>query len=193
MKRRTLVFIYGPPAVGKMTVGMELAKQTGLKLFHNHQTIDLLTPFFKFGTPAYLRCINIFRFTIFREVARSPLPGLIFTLVRVYGKGPGNDDAWVNRASQTFLRQGGRVIHVELFATQKERLKRNRTPLRLREKPSKRNLRRSDKNLLALDQQFPGRMNTEPGVMILKNYLRIDNTHMTARSAARLIKRRFGL
>jgi shikimate kinase len=38
----TLVFIVGPPAVGKMTVGYELAAQTGLKLFHNHQTIELV-------------------------------------------------------------------------------------------------------------------------------------------------------
>jgi hypothetical protein len=29
-----LVFIVGPPAVGKMTVGHELSRRTGLKLFH---------------------------------------------------------------------------------------------------------------------------------------------------------------
>jgi hypothetical protein len=38
----TLVCIVGPGAVGKMTVGAELAARTGLKLFHNHHTIDLL-------------------------------------------------------------------------------------------------------------------------------------------------------
>ena len=31
-----LVIIFGPHAVGKMTVGQELAKITDLKLFHNH-------------------------------------------------------------------------------------------------------------------------------------------------------------
>jgi adenylate kinase family enzyme len=30
-----LVVIFGPPAVGKMTVGHELTKLTGYKLFHN--------------------------------------------------------------------------------------------------------------------------------------------------------------
>ena len=35
------VIIFGPQAVGKMTVGEELAKKTRLKLFHNHMTIDL--------------------------------------------------------------------------------------------------------------------------------------------------------
>ena len=38
--------IIGPQAVGKMTVGQELAKITGLKLFHNHMTIDLVSNFF---------------------------------------------------------------------------------------------------------------------------------------------------
>lgn len=38
------VKMFGPQAVGKMTVGQELAKITDLKLFHNHMTIDLLAP-----------------------------------------------------------------------------------------------------------------------------------------------------
>ena len=40
-----LVLLTGPQAVGKMTVGQELAKITGLKLFHNHMTIDLALKF----------------------------------------------------------------------------------------------------------------------------------------------------
>ena len=40
------LFIIGPPAVGKMTVGTVIAQRTGLRLFHNHQTIDLVLPFF---------------------------------------------------------------------------------------------------------------------------------------------------
>lgn len=40
-----LVILFGPQAVGKMTVGQELAKQTGFKLFHNHMTIDLVSNF----------------------------------------------------------------------------------------------------------------------------------------------------
>ncbi len=33
-----LVFMIGDAAVGKMTVGQELMKRTGLRLFHNHKT-----------------------------------------------------------------------------------------------------------------------------------------------------------
>jgi len=42
------VLIFGPQAVGKMTVGQELANITELKLFHNHMTIELLEPLFSF-------------------------------------------------------------------------------------------------------------------------------------------------
>ncbi|KLD76115.1 AAA family ATPase [Xanthomonas hyacinthi] len=40
---RKLVMLYGPPAVGKLTVGKELAKQLSASLFHNHLTYDLAT------------------------------------------------------------------------------------------------------------------------------------------------------
>ena len=45
-----LVLIFGPQAAGKMTVGQELVKMTDLKLFHNHMTIDLVSPFFDYST-----------------------------------------------------------------------------------------------------------------------------------------------
>jgi len=40
-----LVMIIGPQAVGKMTVGHELEKITDLKLFHNHMSIEMVSPF----------------------------------------------------------------------------------------------------------------------------------------------------
>ena len=77
----TLVVIFGPPAVGKMTVGLELQRLTGLRLFHNHMTIDPVLPFFPFGSAAFSRLVREFRRRIFEEVAASDLPGLIFTYV----------------------------------------------------------------------------------------------------------------
>jgi shikimate kinase len=66
-----LVILFGPPAVGKMTVGQELAKATGLKLFHNHVTIELVLNFFEFGTKEFFRLNSLFRKEIFNAVAAS--------------------------------------------------------------------------------------------------------------------------
>ena len=74
------VIILGPHAVGKMTVGQELAELTGLKLFHNHMTIELVRNYFSVhGSDEGRRLNSLFRQEIFEAVAKSNLEGLIFT------------------------------------------------------------------------------------------------------------------
>ena len=73
------IIIFGPQAVGKMTVGHELEKITNLKLFHNHMTIELVSNYFSYSTPTGRRLVKLFREEIFKEVASSDLEGLIFT------------------------------------------------------------------------------------------------------------------
>jgi tRNA uridine 5-carbamoylmethylation protein Kti12 len=53
-----LIFIYGPPAVGKLTVASELAKLTGFKLFDNHVSIDFVKSVFDYGTRRYWKLIE---------------------------------------------------------------------------------------------------------------------------------------
>lgn len=74
-----LMLIFGPQAVGKMTVGEEVAARTGMKLFHNHMTIELVSHFFSYGTETGKRLVHAFREQIFDAVAQSDLEGLIFT------------------------------------------------------------------------------------------------------------------
>ena len=136
-----LVVVVGPPAVGKMTVGMEIARRTGLRLFHNHHTIDLVLPYFPFGSPPFSRLVGEFRRRIFEEVAASDLPGIVFTYVWAFDD-PTEEEA-VERWAEIFRSRGGRVVFVELEATGEERLRRNETELRLREKPFKRDVARS--------------------------------------------------
>ncbi len=75
------IVIFGPPAVGKMTVSYELAQLTGFRLFHNHMTIDLVLNFFDFDQPQFHTLVSEFRRRVFEEVASSDLEGLIFTFV----------------------------------------------------------------------------------------------------------------
>src|SRR6188508_1133674 len=60
-QRMTLVIIFGPPAVGKMTVGLALERLTGFRLFHNHMTVDPVIRLFPFESPAYRRLVQEFR------------------------------------------------------------------------------------------------------------------------------------
>lgn len=184
----TLVFIVGPPAVGKMTVGAALGARTGLKLFHNHRTIDLVLPFFAFGSPPFNRLVSEFRRRILEEVASSDLAGLIFTYVWAFDQP--SDDAEVEAYSAIFKGRGGAVFYVELQASQEVRLRRNETELRLAEKPFKRDLVESRRQLIALDQyqlDSRGRFDGRP------DYLRIDNTELSPDAVAETIVRTFDL
>ena len=78
---QTLIFIIGPQAVGKMTVGQQLSRATGYKFMSNHQTIELLLPIFDYGTPSFQRLLFDFRVSLFEEVAASELSGFIFSCV----------------------------------------------------------------------------------------------------------------
>jgi hypothetical protein len=185
----TLVFIVGPPAVGKMTVGYELAARTGLKLLHNHQTIELVLPFFPFGTPPFRRLVHEFRRRICEEVAASGPPGLIFTYVWAFDQV--SESATLEELAAIFTGHGGRVVYVELEATQAERLRRNETEFRLAQKPSKRDVAASRRRLLENDAAYQlnsaGRFDGRP------DYLRLENTSLPAAEAAERIIARFSL
>ena len=187
--RPTLVFIIGPPAVGKMTVGHELALRTGLKLLHNHQTIDLILPFFPFGTPPFGRLVGEFRRRIFEEVASSELPGIIFTYVWAFNLA--SDDATVEEYSAIFRARGGRVLYVELETSQDERLRRNETEFRLAAKPFKRDLEASRRQLLELDEKY--QLNSRGRLAGRDDYLHVDNTRLSASEVAERIIEKFGV
>src|SRR5579871_3717313 len=73
------VLIYGPPAVGKLTVARALQARTGWRLFHNHLTVDLALSVYDFGTPGFVALREAVWWAVFRQAAADALPGLIFT------------------------------------------------------------------------------------------------------------------
>ena len=74
-----LIFIYGLPATGKLTVAKELQGLCGYRLFHNHLTVDLLLSTFEFGSEAFIRLREEIWLRVFEEAARSGVAGIIFT------------------------------------------------------------------------------------------------------------------
>jgi len=164
-------------------VGYELAKRTGLKLFHNHMSIDLALNFFGFGEPPFNRLVSEFRKRIFEEVAASNMPGLIFTFV--WSLQLESDRKYIDDASAIFRANGGEVYFVELEATLEERLRRNETEFRLAEKPSKRKLESSRQPVLDVEKEH--KMNSWGDFFYHHNYLKIDNTSLRAAEAAQKI------
>ncbi|WML48379.1 AAA family ATPase [Neobacillus sp. PS3-34] len=183
------ILIFGPQAVGKMTVGQQLEKITDLKLFHNHMTIELVNPFFEYGTKEGNRLVSLFRQEIFEEVAKSNLYGLIFTYVWAFDHQ--GDWDYVDKVCSLFESKGGTVYFVELEADLDERLERNKSPHRLEQKPSKRNIEWSEDNLIKTMEKY--RLNSFEGEITRENYLRINNTNLDADEVAKIIKEKFQL
>ncbi|MDX6325488.1 MAG: hypothetical protein QOK15_1842 [Nocardioidaceae bacterium] len=190
-----LVILFGPPAVGKMTVGHELCKLTGFKLLHNHMTVDPVLEIFPFGSPPFLRLVGEFRRRILEEAMDAGLTGLVFTYV--WGLDLDEDTRLIRSYLDLAASRDSRVRLVELYADQQERLRRNVTEFRLSRKPTHRDRDFSRQILLDFDRDYVlntgGDIPTRAGDLLAEHgHLRLDNTHLEATDAARLIADHFG-
>ncbi len=184
-----LVVIVGPHAVGKMTVGQELAKLTGLKLFHNHMTIDLVADLFANMPQERRRLTDLFRREIFEAYAKSDEYGLIFTFMWAFDAQADWD--YINWLEALFAAHGALTYYVELMADEAVRWERNHTENRLLHKPTKRNLEESDRFFRTLEAKY--RLNSLEGELQKEHYLRIDNTLLEPSDVARRIQEAFQL
>ena len=181
-----LVFIIGDAAVGKMTVGQELMKLTGLRLFHNHMTIEPVIEIFgRYDGKTTMELRDV----IFRNFAASENYGMIFTLMMAFDQP--SEWAYLDHIREIFAPYGTEFCYVELIAPQEVRLRRNRTENRLRHKASKRDLAASERRILDDDSRF--RCVSREGEIPFPNYLRIENADKEPREVAELIRDTFGL
>lgn len=181
-----LVIIVGSGAVGKMTVGQELMKKTGLRLFHNHMMIEPVMEIFgKFDSGV----VEKLRRVIFEEFAKSDCEGLIFTFMWAFDQQ--SDGEYIQSVAGLFEENGAEIYCVELIAPQEIRLQRNRTENRLQNKASKRNLEFSANLILQEDKNH--RLVSREGEIPFANYLRLDNSELSPEEAAEKIREHFGL
>ena len=181
--------LIGPPAVGKMTVGQALEERLGYKLFHNHTTIEMVAPYFSYGSEAGRHLVKQLREAFLEAFAEDTGTGYIFTYVWAFGVS--GEREYIEGLATKFSSKGHPVYLVELEATFDERLRRNRTENRLTHKPTKRDVAWSDDHLRDMDANH--RLNSLPGEMAYDTYLRIDNTHRSAAEVAAQICDHFGL
>lgn len=180
-----LLFIIGSAAAGKMTVGQELMKNTKLRLFHNHMSIEpVLEVFGKYHKQA----VSDVRDAIFKNFAASDNYGLIFTFMWAFDMQ--EDWDYVEHVKEIFAPYGTEFYCVELTAPQEVRLARNGTENRLKHKTSKRDVESSNRRLVKDDERY--RLVSREGEIPFENYLRIDNSDLSPEETAKLIQESFG-
>lgn len=104
-----LVFLYGPPGVGKLTVATELAARSDFKVFHNHLTLKLLLTVFEFGSVGFRHLREDIWLGVFREAAAAGT-NLVFTFAPESTVSP----SFIARTVEVIGQAGGQVVFVEL-------------------------------------------------------------------------------
>ncbi|MFA5999701.1 MAG: hypothetical protein WC783_01840 [Candidatus Paceibacterota bacterium] len=174
MKNKKLLIIFGPPAVGKTTVGKVIESKSDFKLFHNHMVMDGIMHLFGVGTSSEDKLSRIIRENVIKEAAEADM-NLIFTYVWNFSleKGKSNIDSYKN----IYESAGGEVIFVELIASLSIRTERASNPMRNTEKkyaPDR-------EKVLALE----GTHNfTSPNPFFYSNYTKINTDNKTPEAIA---------
>lgn len=189
--QKTFVIIMGPHAVGKMTVGQELAKITGLRLFHNHMSIELARKLFAPNEQEeFHSLIRAIRQKVFDLFATRDLPGLIFTYMCAFDQQDGLD--YLIDFIELFKWNGAKCCVVELCADFNVRLIRNKSENRLLHKESKRDLDWSEAEMRSTSEKY--RLNSYDGEKLpFEDYMKLDNTNIAPDEVAKMIKTRFAI
>jgi broad-specificity NMP kinase len=174
-----LIYIYGPPGVGKLTVATALSKLTGFKVFHNHVTLNTVETVFDWGTKPFWEYVTKYRLELIEAAAREQIPGLIFTFV--YGKDV--DDWFVKDVVDAVERHGGEVCFVQLACALPE--------LKRRLKDISRKPHRKLRKVTSL-RNIMKQYDITSGVPYETN-LCIDTTKLSAQKTAVLIVEQYGL
>ena len=115
MAEMKLIFLYGAPAVGKLTVARELAALTDFRLFHNHLTVDLVSSLFPFGSEPFILLREQIWLAAFAEAARNSV-SLIFT----FNPERTVRERFIQDTIDVVEAAGGQVVFVELTCAEDE-------------------------------------------------------------------------
>lgn len=172
-----LLFIYGPPAAGKLTIANEIAKlRPAYKVFHNHALVGSVASIFTFDAPKLKSVRNKlarkFRIELFEEAAKNDL-----NLIATYG-GSGNDKFdFFKEVMDSVASLGGEVLFIQLTPSREAIL--NRV-----ESDSRKNQKIDNKEFLIKklneDNSYYEKFKNI-------NHLTIDNSNLTAKNAAQNI------
>ena len=103
-----LIFLYGAPAVGKLTVAQELAKMSDISVFDNHQIIDLIEPLLTREYPGFVNFIYKTQRNITLEAVKANQKNIVTTFAYA-----ANEEADVDFVMQFIMdiRTQGREVY----------------------------------------------------------------------------------
>jgi len=175
-----LVFLYGLPGVGKLTVARELSKLCGCRIFHNHLVVDLVNSVFEFGSEPFVELREAIWLAVFSKAVAAELECLIFTFAidrTVQKSFIGNVQSVIEGNSH------GEVLFVELTCSPEELERRIADP-------SRRKFAKLNSVTQFRELQESGAF-VDPGIPAAQ--LVVDTTDLPAVEAAKLITSKLGL
>jgi hypothetical protein len=109
-----LIFLYGLPGTGKLTVARELGAVTGWGVFHNHLAVDLLLAVFPFASPEFVELREQIWLSLIEVAAAGRTPGLIFTF------NPENSvrQTFIDAVQAAVAKHDGSIDFVEILCDQ---------------------------------------------------------------------------
>lgn len=172
-----LIFLYGPVASGKLTIGRLVAERTGIPLFHNHLIVDAVAAVFPFGSEEFVRLRETFWLETILSAARAGR-SLIFT----FAPEPTVAAVFPEPLSQMVTACNGKVLNVALTLDEEEQERRLVRPER-----AEFGKLRSPETLRALRVAMEACMEKMPA-----SALRIDTGSTSPSDAADIIVRAIG-
>lgn len=182
-KKPIVIFIYGPIAVGKLTVAKVLSKKLGYKLAHNHHVNDFVEEVFVRHTYEANFMKEFLRYALLENMVKAKID-IVTTHCywhNFVSRTSLTDPQYVKTLEKKLTKLGAKFFPVHLKASNKELLRRvsmsSRKPFR--KLHSKEKMR---EYLKKLDLQ------TSPK---LKNNFIIDNTNLSPQKVANVIIKHF--
>lgn len=184
-KKLVVIFLYGPIAVGKLTVARVLSKKLRYKLVHNHLLNDFLLEFFD----RHSREIHYMKDTLQYALLESMVgAGVSVVATHTYGHNfvslTGlSDPKFVKEMEKRLTKAGAEFFPVHLKAGSEELLR------RVSHNSRKEFKKLLDKKIMS-EYTFTKDWETSPK---LKNNLIIDNTDLSPEIVANMIIKHFKL
>lgn len=114
-----LIFLYGAPAVGKLTIAKELAQLLDVPLVDNHSIVNPIARVFGWGHPEQQRLAHEFRVEFFGTAAREGK-----SIITTSGGGGEYYDYFIKAVLESVRKNGGDVIFIHLIAPKEVLLER---------------------------------------------------------------------